>query len=215
MPAPNFPPNPWSQLAASWWRLCLSSAVRDWEMCFLPHRGLSSIITRGGLENDSSRQLLLTVWGLKANTTLPGKQGWWWPLLPKVHTLKNVFPIQFGGGLSGNRADSIIKFSHFSWLSIEKMQFTKFLLRLLTEKDRLSCFTLFSNKVCVILDSIGCTLFPVRAPIAVNEKIPNQQELYADGWQHFTTDHGIPLEKLRKPADTIKLQVHFNTKSAN
>lgn len=67
-------------------------------MCFLPHRGLSSIITRGGHENDSSRQLLLTVWGLKANSTLLGKQGWWWPLLPKVRALKKCLPARVLGG---------------------------------------------------------------------------------------------------------------------
>lgn len=119
----NFPPHLRSQLAGSWRRLCLSSSACYWEMCFLPHRSLSSIITGGGLENDSSRQLLLTVWGLKANSTLPGKQGWWWPLLPKVCALKNGFPPQFRGGLSGSRADLIIQLCLFSRFFTEKMQF--------------------------------------------------------------------------------------------
>lgn len=185
-PAPNFPPQPQSQLAASWWQLCLSSSACYREMCFLPHRSLSSIITRGGLENDSSRQLLLTVWGLKANSPLLGKQGWWWPLLPKVRNLKNVFLREFRLFGSGSRADSIIQL--FSLFSIEKMQFVcreKALLTQITccglNKDWLSGFSLFRNTVRHVLDSIGCTLFAVRTAIPVNEKIPTSRKLYADG----------------------------------
>ncbi|KAJ4928612.1 hypothetical protein JOQ06_004242, partial [Pogonophryne albipinna] len=38
-------------------------------------RSLSSIITRGGRENDFNRQPQLTVWGPNINSILPGKQG--------------------------------------------------------------------------------------------------------------------------------------------
>lgn len=146
-------------------------------MCFLPHRSLSSIITWGGLENDSSRQLLLTVWGLKANSPLLGKQGWWWPLLPKVRTLKNVFLHEFRLFGSGSGAFSIIQLCLFSLFSNEKMQFfcgEKALLTQITccglNKDWLSGFSLFRNTARYVLDSIGCTLFAVRTAIPVNEK---------------------------------------------
>ena len=69
---------------------CLSGSACYQETCFLPRRSLSSIITGGGLENDSGGQLQLTVWGLNVNSTLLGKQGWWWPLLPKVCSVKKI-----------------------------------------------------------------------------------------------------------------------------
>lgn len=37
-------------------------------------------------------------------------------------------------------------------------------------KDWLSCFGLFCNKVCLIRDTIGCTLLEAITAIAVNEK---------------------------------------------
>lgn len=66
-------------------RLCVATGGTR----FPPRRSLSSIITWGGLENDSGRQLKLTVWGPNINSTLLGKQGWWWPLFPKICGLKN------------------------------------------------------------------------------------------------------------------------------
>lgn len=48
-------------------------------------------------------------------------------------------------------------------------------------KDWLSCFDLFCNKVRLIQDTMGCTLLEAITAIAVNEKNPNQQGLRADG----------------------------------
>lgn len=77
---PNFLPQLMQQVGCQ-----LMAPFSDYqESCFSPRRSLSSIITRGGLESDSGRQLRLTVWGPNVNSTPLGKQGWWWPLLPKV-----------------------------------------------------------------------------------------------------------------------------------
>ena len=65
------PPQP-VQRAAGWWHLRLSGPIACHQgTCFPPHRSLSSIIT--GLENDSGRQLRLTVWGPNVNSALLGK----------------------------------------------------------------------------------------------------------------------------------------------
>lgn len=116
-----------------------------------------------------------------------------------THLKKNVFLLELRRFASGSGADSIIQLCLFSLFSIEKMQFfcrEKALLTQITccalNKDWLSGFSLFRNTVRHVLDSIGCTLFAVRAAIPVNEKIPTSRKLYADGWQHFMAGRCSP-----------------------